>query len=113
MRDNLVYKATLPDIDTYPYESIEVSQYQYSIKKLPPVEAYTAKRFCFELENGTIHLPFLYQPKKSDDEITNDVKKKKKKKPIETDRRVTNDIQAELERKFDELFGALEDEEDN
>lgn len=112
LRDNLVYKATLPDIDTYPYESIEVGRYQYGIKRLPSVEAYSARRFCYELENGTIHLPFLYQPESSESTVINNIKMKKKKRSVKNDRTVADDIQTELEKKFDELFGALEDEED-
>ncbi len=113
LRDNLVYKATLPDIDTYPYESIDPEKHLRSSMQLPPVEAYTARRFCLELENGTIHLPFLYQPQSTKSAEEAYTKTRRKKKTSKNDRLVTDDIQAELEKKFDELFGALEDEEGN
>lgn len=113
LRDNLVYKATLPDIDTYPYESIDFGRHLRSSMQLPPVEAYTARRFCHELENGTIHLPFLYQSKSTNAAEEADTKTRRKKRPSKNDKIVIGDVQAELEKKFDELFGALEDEEDN
>lgn len=113
LRENLVYKATLPDIDTYPYESIDFGRRLRSSMQLPPVEAYTARRFCHELENGTIHLPFLYQSKSTNAAEEADTKTRRKKRPSKNDKIFIGDIQAELEKKFDELFGALEDEEDN
>lgn len=110
IRGNIVYKTTLPDIDSYIFAKDFINKKSINVhkNKLPPVEAYTPQQFREEINKGIIQLPFTYTNIKKKavsnlDEIFQE----------DENFELSDNIQKELEKKFDELFGVLSDDEED
>lgn len=109
IRGNIVFKTKLPDIDTYIFAKDFKNTRTINVhkNKPSPVEAYTPQQFKNELSKGIIQLPFTYDGVKkktisSMDELFQE----------DEDIELSDNVQKELEKKFDELFGTLSDDEE-
>lgn len=103
------YCTTLPSIEKYEdfcnYGEAELPDIEH-----PPVKYYSFVNLLQDISEGKANRPFHTMPKSENDNKRMTHKSKVKKS---SDDILDEDIRRELEAKFDELFGALEDEEDN
>lgn len=107
------YCTTLPSIEKYEdfcnYGEAELPDVEH-----PPVKYYSFVNLLHDISEGKANRPFHTIPKakpKSENDRKRITHKSKVKKS--NDDILDENIRCELEAKFDELFGALEDEEDN
>lgn len=100
MRDDLKYKVNLPGFDKYTYlDKYKLKRLVIPSRSYPEPVAYTPKMLVRDIENDEVPHPFSRGKRKQ----------KEKAKAKESGKRIT-DIEAELARKFDELFSDDDDD---
>ena len=105
LSDATRYCTTLPAIEQY--ESFnKYGKSELPNKVYPKVSVYTFEDLLNDISDDKAKRPFESQPKKK-------VDKKNKSKNDEDTFTLDYSLQKELEAKFDELFGALSDDEEN
>ena len=89
IRDNIVYKVTLPDLDSYPFakEYKDLPSVDLCTNHLPDVTAYTPQRLSAEVEEGVICVPFTYEKSK-----TNKMSRREKPNDVYTRKSLKDDI---------------------
>jgi len=109
MRDDLKYKVNLPGFDKYTYLNDTIAaSVEIPAGNMPAPEAYTPAMLREDLNSGKVPVPF----KKRD--IEPPVRRSVRKRSVtQTDDDDIKKIEDEIERKFAELFGELDDDDDD
>ncbi len=109
VRDDLVYFATLPDFDQYEFlrEFDESEPVVFKSRQMPPVAIYTPRQMLRDIRTDQFGIPFK-RPRKKTEETT----EQKPDEPAEENEEDIKWLQRELERKFDELFGHMDEDDD-
>lgn len=103
LAEGIRYCTMLPSIEAYNIGKHPLPAYSV---KLPAIETYTVAEFAADVVNERIRAPFA--PVRKKEKIS---KEKRKKYGHSSDDEASSDtgLEAELMRKFDELFGACDD----
>lgn len=110
LSESIRYCANLPSIEAYDIGNYQAPQYTITH---PHVKSYTIANLLQDIAYDKAHLPFTT----SEDGAEQIKKSKKKTRSQATDsngyeEELTEDIQKELERKFDEIFGPIDSDDE-
>ena len=108
LSESIRYCTKLPCIEAYDLGNYPPPSYKTNH---PQVKAYSVSKLLFDISRGKAHLPFSEPPKKEDEKGMSQKRNKKQKNNYEENdfamNSETEELQKELERKFDELFGSF------
>lgn len=105
LSESIRYCVSLPSIEAYALGNHEIKN---NVIAHPKIEAYTISNLIRDISCGNAVEPFSEKKEAPKAKKT----QPKKKSNISADESTT-DLQKELERKFDELFGALDSDDDD
>lgn len=103
LAEGIRYCTMLPSIEAYNIGNHPIPTYT---AKLPAIETYTVKEFTTDVVNERIRAPFAPVQKKK---TTSREKRNKRAHSSDDDASSDTDLEAELMKKFDELFGSCDD----
>ena len=104
LAEGIRYCTMLPSIEAYNIGNHPLPTYA---AKLPAIETYTVKEFATDVVNERIRAPFAPVQKKK---TTSREKRNKRAHSSDDDASSDTDLEAELMKKFDELFGSCDDD---
>jgi len=117
LSESIRYSTRLPSIEAYDLGSYSPPAYNV---EHPKVKAYSISKLVHDISYGKAHIPFSEQEEKIE-KVNNSQKRYSNKKEsndkpeskcTEESDEDYSDLQKELERKFDELFGALDSDDE-
>lgn len=104
LAEGIRYCTMLPSIETYNIGNHPLPTYS---AKLPAIETYTVAEFATDVVNERIRAPFAPVQKKK---TTSREKRNKRAHSLGEDDSSDAELESELMRKFDQLFGTCDDE---
>lgn len=107
LQENIRYCTKLPSIEAYDIGDEPMLTYS---KKPPTVHIYTVSQFVSDVIEEKIHAPFAVKPKRK----PASKEKRSKKNPVQsssTGGTLDTSLEEELAKKFDLLFGPLDDDD--